>query len=168
MLTRSSNLNVFRRSVLIVRLIKAESLPKNEENEINYYMVVTLFPQRERLFQSAVYKTSTPQFQECFEFTIPLNDLLLQSLKFTLWTFDCFSPHEVVADAFVRLQRLESYGLSTCREICLAKNLQLEEKASYYDTDHTDPSPFHFLSNKKVDSRLPHISFFVHLVHLRS
>ncbi|CAB4003278.1 synaptotagmin-10-like isoform X2, partial [Paramuricea clavata] len=100
------------RSVLVVVLLKARDLPNNEANEINYYIIINLFPQKDRPCQSAVYKTSSPEFQEFFEFTIPLRYLLLQSLKFSLWSFDRFSHHEVIADTLVHLEELETYGLS--------------------------------------------------------
>ena len=124
--------NFFYRSVLVVVLLKARDLPNNEANEINYYIIINLFPQKDRPCQSAVYKTSSPKFQEFFEFTIPLRYLLLQSLKFSLWSFDRFSHHEVIADTLVHLEELETYGLSVCRDISLAKTLKLAQKASDY------------------------------------
>jgi Ca2+-dependent lipid-binding protein len=113
-------------------LLKAQDLPTNEEDEINYYIIINLFPQQHKPYQSAVYKTSSPGFEESFEFTIPPQYLLLQKLKFSLWSFDRFSHHEVIADTLVQLQELETYGLSIGRDVSLAKTLKLVQKASDY------------------------------------
>lgn len=124
--------NFFFRSVFIVFLLKAQDLPSNGGNESNYYIIINVFPQKQRPCQSAVQKTVSPDFKESFEFSIPVNYLSLQSLKFSLWSFDRFSHHEVIADTLVHLQEMEKYGLSIGRDISLAKKLELVSKASDY------------------------------------
>lgn len=120
---------MFCRSILVLLLLKAIDLPVNETNETNFYITTNVFPQKHKSFQSCVYKTSAPEFNETFEFTLPLKDLLLQSLKFSLWSFDRSSHHEVVADGLLHLNDLEKCGLSISREICVAKKLGLVPKA---------------------------------------
>ena len=111
-------------------MLKAQDLPSNEENESNYYIIINVFPQKQKPCQSAVHRTVSPDFKESFEFSIPINYLSLQSLKFSLWSFDRFSHHEVIADTLVHLQEMEKYGLSIGRDISLAKKLELVSKAS--------------------------------------
>lgn len=118
------------RSILVLLLSKAIDLPVKETDEANFYIITNLFPQKHKSFQSCVYKTSAPDLNETFEFTLPLEYLLLQRLKFSLWSFDRFSHHEVVADGLLHLNDLEKYGLSISREICVAKTLGLVPKAS--------------------------------------
>ena len=124
--------NFFYRSVLVILLVKARDLPTNEANQYNYYIIINLFPQKHKPFQSAVYKTSSPGFGESFEFPIPSQYLLLQSLKFSLWSCDRFSHHDAIADTLVQLQELETYGLSIGRDVSLGKTLKLVQKASDY------------------------------------
>lgn len=118
------------RSTLKVLLLKATNLPVNETNEDNFYIITTLFPQQQKSFQSRVHKTSSPEFNEFFEFALASEYLLLQSLKFSLWSFDRFSHHEIIADGLLHLSGLEKYGLSISREIYVAKKLSLVPKAS--------------------------------------
>ena len=124
------------RSVLVVLLFHAENLPTNQNNQSNYYIVINLFPQKHKPCQSVVYKSPSPKFKESFEFTIPLQYLLFQSMKFSLWSFDRFSHHEIIADALIHMRQLEKYGLTICRDIFLAKKLKHVAKASYYNLEN--------------------------------
>jgi Ca2+-dependent lipid-binding protein len=116
--------------VLVIVLVKARDLPTNEADEFNYYIIINLFPQKHKPFQSAVYRTSSPEFGESFEFPIPPQYLLFQNLKFSFWSFDRFSQHDVIADTLVQLPELETYGLSIGRDVSVAKKLRLVRKAS--------------------------------------
>lgn len=119
------------RSMLVVLLLKANNLPVKETNEVNFYIITNLFPQKHISFQSCVHRTSAPEFNEIYEFSLAQEYLLLQTLKFSLWSFDRFSHHEIIADCLLRLNGLEKYGLSISRELCVAKKLDLVLKARH-------------------------------------
>ena len=122
----------FCRSLLIVVLSDGNNLfiPEDKVN-INYYITTKLFPHKHRSFQTCVLNTTTTVFNETFQFRVPLEYLLLQSLKFSLWSFDRFSHHETIADGLLQLRLLEKYGLSICREIGVSQRFRLVPKARY-------------------------------------
>ncbi|XP_074423577.1 synaptotagmin-3 [Larus michahellis] len=83
---------------LVVRVLRALDLPAKDANGFSDpYVKIYLLPDRKKKFQTKVHrKTLNPVFDETFSFGVPLAELPLRRLHFSVYDFDRFSRHDLI------------------------------------------------------------------------
>ncbi|XP_014817526.1 PREDICTED: synaptotagmin-3-like, partial [Calidris pugnax] len=83
---------------LVVKVLRALDLPAKDANGFSDpYVKIYLLPDRKKKFQTKVHrKTLNPVFDETFSFGVPLAELPLRRLHFSVYDFDRFSRHDLI------------------------------------------------------------------------
>lgn len=123
------------RSVLLVRLIRGEDIP-SEQEATGPYVGVQLLPLNTDTQVFVAYDTTVNvQFQETYEFPLTQSQLSLQTINFNICRYDRFSRRTNVGDVFLALAELGAQGIDITKEVYLCRNIINAEQvgiASYF------------------------------------
>ena len=103
-----------REEKLLVKLIRATRLtPRGNNITVTPYVKIYLLPDRKRKVQSKIrQRTSNPEFNEEFVFTVPEDNLPHRTLNFTVYDFDRFSRQQVIGHVLYPLKDVEKISSS--------------------------------------------------------
>jgi len=111
------------RSMLMVRLIRAEDIPV-EDQSLSTYVDVYLLPQD---LQSETFQphdaTINVTFREVYKFPLSQSDMALQTLNLHICRYDNYSRRTSVGDVFLALAELGAQGIDLTREVFLCRNI---------------------------------------------
>lgn len=111
------------RSMLMVRLIRAEDIPV-EEQSLSTYVDVHLLPLNR---QSQTFEpndtTINVSFREVYEFPLSQSDMAIQTLNLHICRYDNYSRRTSVGDVFLALAELSAQGIDITREVFLCRNI---------------------------------------------
>ncbi|XP_078376419.1 uncharacterized protein LOC144659784 isoform X2 [Oculina patagonica] len=111
------------RSMLIVRLIRAEDIPMDRE-ATSTYVDVHLLPLNLQSHTFEPYETTiNVSFREVYEFPLSQLDLAQQTLNLHICRYDSYSRRSSIGDVFLALAELSAQGIDFTREVFLCRNI---------------------------------------------
>ena len=114
---------IFFRSVLVVRLARAEDIPIEPEVS-GTYVDVHLLPNNIQSETFEPFDTSiSVSFRESYEFPLSKNELAMQTLGFQIVRYDRFSRRTSLGEVFLALAELGAQGIDLSREVFLCRNI---------------------------------------------
>ena len=114
---------LFFRSVLVVRLARAEDIPIEPEAS-GTYVDVHLLPNNIQSETFEPFDTSiSVSFRESYEFPLSKNELAMQTLGFQIVRYDRFSRRTSLGEVFLALAELGAQGIDLSREVFLCRNI---------------------------------------------
>lgn len=104
-----------KRSVLLVRVMKAEDIPDHDGQIPNVMVECTMLPgkESEKPHTTAVQlETFKPMFEETFEYKVDFEDLWRKKLHLVVWYVDLFSIMSSLGEVVHSLGQLDIEGLN--------------------------------------------------------
>ena len=94
---------------LMVKLIRATRLtPRGNNITVTPFVKIFLLPDKKRKVHSKVcQRTSNPEFNEEFVFSVPENALAERTLKFSMYDLDKFSSQQMIGHVVYPLKNIE-------------------------------------------------------------
>uniref|UniRef100_A0A0N4ZWC5 C2 domain-containing protein n=1 Tax=Parastrongyloides trichosuri TaxID=131310 RepID=A0A0N4ZWC5_PARTI len=103
----------FIHRVLMVHVMRANSLLIGDRQMLDPYIKMYLLPERRHHCKTRIVKKSQdPEYNEMFSFDVQYNNLSSRMLQFTVYSFDRFTRHGLIGNVIMRdlFEKSDLYG----------------------------------------------------------